>query len=217
MRPIFPAVLLAFLFHGLALAEEAPVDEHAAEMARAGKLHDEAKALREATEARYLDEQIACYKRFLVNRCLDQSRLRHIAEVRKARELEQEAKRLELAAKNRRYAERKAEQAETAPAKAVERAEQEARNRADTEERLKKLSEKDAERIRTEQEAKTRALLDAEERNRREAAEAQRRADEATAAAHRAEVYRTDRQDYEERAKKAAEKKAEKEKKKAAQ
>ena len=73
------------------------------------------------------------------------------------------------------------------------------------------MSEKDAQRIKNEQDAKSRALLDAEERNRHEAAEAQRRAAEAEAAAKRAEQARSDRQDYDERARKAAEKKAGKE------
>ena len=65
-------------------------------------------------------------------------------------------------------------------------------------------------------EAKTRGMLEAEARHRHEAEQARRRADEAAAAAQRAEQARSDREDYDERARKAAEKKAEQEKKNAA-
>ena len=186
------------------------------EVARVARMHDEAKTIRETAEARFIDEQIDCYKRFLVNRCLDQARERRVQDIRRARELDLDASRIELAEKNRKYAERKADEAANAPQQAVERAENEARNRAETEERLRRLSEKDAERIRTEQEAKSRGLREAEARSRHEASEAQRRAEEAAAAAQRAEQARSDKADYEEHARKAAEKKAEKERKNAA-
>jgi len=207
------ALSLAFLFNGFALGADAPSADPAAEMARAAAMRDEASALRGAAEARFSDEEIACYARFLVNRCLDKARERRVVEIRKARQLDLEAGRIELADKNRRFAERQAEQAETAPQKAIERSEQEARNRADSETRLRNLSEKDADRVKREQDAKSRGLIEAEERHRHEAAEAQRRADEASAAAQRAEQARSDREDYAERARKAAEKKAEKDRK----
>jgi len=207
------ALSLAFLFNGFALGADAPSADPAAEMARAAAMRDEASALRGAAEARFSDEEIACYARFLVNRCLDKARERRVVEIRKARQLDLEAGRIELADKNRRFAERQAEQAETAPQKAIERSEEEARNRADSETRLRNLSEKDADRVKREQDAKSRGLIEAEERHRHEAAEAQRRADEASAAAQRAEQARSDREDYAERARKAAEKKAEKDRK----
>lgn len=207
------ALSLAFLFNGFALGADAPEADPAAEMARAATMRDEASALRGAAEARFSDEEIACYSRFLVNRCLDQARERRVVEIRKARQLDLEAGRIELADKNRRFAERQAEQAETAPQKAIERSEEEARNRADSETRLRNLSEKDADRVKREQDAKSRGLIEAEERHRHEAAEAQRRADEASAAAQRAEQARSDREDYAERARKAAEKKVEKDRK----
>ncbi|WP_300442545.1 hypothetical protein [Zoogloea sp.] len=207
------ALSLAFLFNGLVLGADAPEADPAAEMARAATMRDEASALRSTAEARFSDEEIGCYARFLVNRCLDKARERRVVEIRKARQLDLEAGRIELADKNRRFAERQAEQAEVAPQKAIERSEQEARNRADSETRLRNLSEKDADRVKREQDAKSRGLIEAEERHRHEAAEAQRRADEASAAAQRAEQARSDREDYEERARKAAEKKVEKDRK----
>ena len=156
------ALSLAFLFNGFALGADAPAADPAAEMARAAAMRDEASALRGAAEARFSDEEIACYSRFLVNRCLDKARERRVVEIRKARQLDLEAGRIELADKNRRFAERQAEQAETAPQKAIERSEQEARNRADSETRLRNLSEKDADRVKREQDAKSRGLIEAE-------------------------------------------------------
>ena len=166
--------------------------------------------LRGAAEERFRDEEIACYQRFLVNRCIEQARARRVADVRKAREMDNEAGRIELAEKNRRFEERQADAAREAPAKAVERAEQEARNRADSESRLRQFSEKDAARVKREQDGKSQAMEAAADRNRKDAADARRRATEARAAASRAEQATSDRADYEARARKAAEKKAEK-------
>mgnify|MGYP000334859320 CR=1 FL=1 len=180
------------------------------------ELADEAAAIREAATLRFSDEEIACYARFLVNRCIDQARGRRVEAIRQARALDTEADAIELAEKNRRFTERMDDQAANAPQKAIERAELEAKNRADSEARLRQLSEKDADRVKREQDAKTRGMLEAEARHRHEAEQARRRADEATAAAQRAEQARSDREDYDERARKAAEKKAEQEKKNAA-
>lgn len=202
-------LLLALLCQGTVQAQESPVDE-GAEKARAEKMREEAKALREAAEVRFKADEIACYERFLVNSCIDRVRQRHVEDTRQARALDLEAGRIELAEKNRRYAERMAGQAEQAPQKAVEKAEQEARNRADSEARLRALADKDAGRIEREQEGKSRALHEAEARQSKEAADARRRAAEAAAAAQRASQAESDRRAYKERAAKAAEKRAEK-------
>lgn len=212
---LFPLSSLATLMFALPLAGLARADE-APDLARAAALHSEAAAIREAATLRFSDEEIACYARFLVNRCIDQARARRVESIRQARALDTEADAIELAEKNRRFTERMEEQAANAPQKAVERAEQEAKNRAESEARLRQLSEKDAERLKNEQDAKTRGMLEAEARHRHEAEQARRRADEAAAAAQRAEQARSDREDYDERARKAAEKKAEQEKRNAA-
>ena len=129
MRLPVSAALCAFFLAGPALA----ADEPPPDMARAAALRTEAGTIRDAAEARFTDEEIGCYKRFLVNRCLDQAKERRVLEIRRARQMDLEAGRIELADKNRRYTERKAEEAAAAPQKAVERAESEARNRAETE------------------------------------------------------------------------------------
>ena len=214
---LFPLSCLATLIFALSggplRAADAPAVDPEAELARAAALHAEASAIRDAATLRFSDEEIACYARFLVNRCIDQARARRVEAIRRARALDTEADAIELAEKNRRFTERMDEQAANAPQKAVERAELEAKNRADSEARLRQLSEKDAERLKNEQDAKTRGMLEAEARHRHEAEQARRRADEATAAAQRAEQARSDREDYDERARKAAEKKAEQERK----
>lgn len=215
MRPIVSAAFA--LFAAVTLPAIAAEAEPAPDLAHAAHLREDATRIRDAAEARFAEDEPACYKRFLVNRCLDQAKDRRVLEIRRARQMDLEAGRIELADKNRRYAERKAEQSADAPQKAVERAQTEARNRAENEARLRNLSEKDGERIRQEQEAKTRGVLEAEARHRKEAADAQRRAEEAQAAADRAEKARTDKAAYEERAVKNAEKKAEKAKKAAEQ
>ena len=205
------SLLFATLAAGPVGAEDAPLpSDPATELARAEKLKSEAAGLRGAAEERFRDEEIACYQRFLVNRCIEQARARRVADVRKAREMDNEAGRIELAEKNRRFEERQADAAREAPAKAVERAEQEARNRADSESRLRQFSEKDAARVKREQDGKSQAMEAAADRNRKDAADARRRATEARAAASRAEQATSDRADYEARARKAAEKKAEK-------
>ncbi len=205
------SLLLAALAGGPARAQEAAVPaDPAAELARAEKLKTEAATLRRAAEVRFKTEEIACYERFLVNRCIDESRARRVADVRKAREMDNEAGRIELAEKNRRFNERKADEARDAPTKAVERAEQEARNRADSETRLRQFSEKDAARVKREQDGKSQAMQAAADRNRKDTADARRRAAEARAAESRAEQAKSDKAYYNERAVKAAEKKAEK-------
>ena len=87
LRPLTLAVCLSSLcFTALpASAEEAPVVDPAAEVARAKVLKDEASTLRKSAEARFAEEEAACYQRFLVNRCIDQARERRVADVRKAR------------------------------------------------------------------------------------------------------------------------------------
>lgn len=208
------SLLLTLCAAGMSAALAQTAAEPLPDLARADRLKVDAEQIRKVAEERYLDEEIACYERFLVNRCIDKARERRVVEIRRAREMDVEAGRIELAERNRRYAERKAEEAANAPAKALERSEQEARNRAESEARLKELAEKDAARIQREQEGKLRAQQETEARQRHDAAEAVRRKKEAADARLRAEKAIQDKADYEERAKKAAESKAEKDKKK---
>lgn len=64
-------------------------------------LRDEAERLRDEADAVYQTAEAACYKRFLVNRCIDKAKGERLAVVRKARMLEAEAHRLDLVERNR--------------------------------------------------------------------------------------------------------------------
>lgn len=81
---------------------------------------DRATALREAADVRFAEEEQACYKKFLANKCVEEARARHIQAVidaRKldipAREFQREARRAEVDGKTaKRIAEQPARDAE---------------------------------------------------------------------------------------------------------
>ena len=77
-----------------ALAADASVTP---DPARAQALRMQADTLERNAEQRFLHEEAGCYDRFLVNRCLDQARERRLADVREARALNIEARRIERA------------------------------------------------------------------------------------------------------------------------
>ena len=83
-------VIVLSLLAGIARAADATPDP-AAELARARALREQAGTLRDAAEARFDDENAACFKRFLVNRCIDQAKQRRLADVRKARDIDRKS------------------------------------------------------------------------------------------------------------------------------
>jgi hypothetical protein len=89
------------------------------DLERATRLRNDAKALREQADDTLRATEPGCYARFLVNRCLTQAKEARLGSMRKARDLESEAIRLELAEKQRLAAERAAAErdvpARTAP------------------------------------------------------------------------------------------------------
>ena len=78
---------------------------------QAARLRDDARALRTQAEDRLRAAEPECYKRFLVNRCLADAKEARLETIRKARELEAEASRIELAERWREAAERGADRA----------------------------------------------------------------------------------------------------------
>ncbi len=64
-------------------------------------LKTEGKALRKQAEETFQQERQECYRKFLVNRCIDQAKQRRLATINQARVLEREARTLELAEKQR--------------------------------------------------------------------------------------------------------------------
>ena len=206
-------------------AQAAPAaDASPASSASHRAVSDQVEALRVQAENQrqqaayeFNQQEIACYKLFRVNHCIDQAKQRRIQQVRAARAVDLEADRLSLEDKNLRYTEHKAEAQENEPRKAVEQAETEARNRADTERRLQDMAEKDTARVQREQEGPQRAAAAQAERIRKDAESAQRRAEEAADARARATQARDDRAAYARRNAEAAQKKAEKARKAQAQ
>ena len=165
---------------------------------RIAKLKDEAAQLREQAESRYQAIEPECHKRFLVNSCIDAAKQERLDTIRKARALESEARKLDLAQRQRIAAEAMREnpgapQRASAPAgDAVIRPQPEA-------ERLRRERERDASIAQREEQA-NRAAKDAERASERSKA--------AEAAAQRAEQAARERARYEERIREYEEKKA---------
>lgn len=88
----------------LALWSAPAVQAAQADAERIAALRADASAVRDETERAYAAEMPACYERFLVNRCIAQAKARRVEGVKKARALDIEATRLELAEKQRQAA-----------------------------------------------------------------------------------------------------------------
>lgn len=167
---------------------------------RISRLNDEAAQLRTQAEAKYQAIEPECHTRFLVNSCIDAAKQERLDAIRKARALESEARKLDLAQRQRAAAEAMREnagapQSASAPSPAgdaVIRPQPEA-------ERLR--NERAREATTAERDARTaRATQDAERASERSKA--------AEAAAQRAEQAARERARYEERIREYEEKKA---------
>ncbi|WP_241762823.1 hypothetical protein [Aromatoleum aromaticum] len=75
-----------------------------ADLEHAERLRDEARALRAEADDALRRAEPACYERFLVNHCIAQAKEQRLDKIRKARAIEAEANRLELAEKQRQAA-----------------------------------------------------------------------------------------------------------------
>ena len=187
-----------FLGMSQARAEESP------DLERAKAMREEAKSLRDTAERTYEVEVPQCYRRFLVNHCLDKAKAARIKTIREARDMDIEAGHLELADKQRRAA----EEGRTVPDRSVDKtipAPSDIGNVNDgVEQRAGQLrQEREAAAARTEAEA---AAL----RTQRDAERAAARAKTEADAAERAEQAVRDRERYEERLRKAEERMKEK-------
>ncbi|MDR0633392.1 MAG: hypothetical protein LBF91_00245 [Azoarcus sp.] len=109
-----PLILLACAFLAATATPAAAEDNGNAppEAARGiDDLRGEAERLRDEAETAYQAAEAACYGRFLVNSCISDAKAGRLATIRRARALEAEAYRLELA-ERRRAATETAEKAE---------------------------------------------------------------------------------------------------------
>lgn len=102
-----PRRLLFILLLTPALCAHADTSDDIIERARA--IVAEGNQLREAANQGFAAAEAACYRRFLVNRCLAKARQERLADIQQARELEIAGKRMELAERQRMAAERQAE------------------------------------------------------------------------------------------------------------
>ncbi|MDR2688171.1 MAG: hypothetical protein LBB76_00225 [Azoarcus sp.] len=102
-------VLLAVVLHGVsAMAAEATNEDTQDVLKtsedtarRIGALRDEAETLRAEAETVYQRTEAGCYQRFMVNHCINKAKAERLATIRRARELEAEARRLDLAERQR--------------------------------------------------------------------------------------------------------------------
>lgn len=100
-----PNSRLAALLLSLFVAHAHAADDRSAETARIDQLKGEAQQVRDQADAQYESTEAACYARFMVNRCIDQAKQARLEEIRRARVIEAEARKLELAERQRVAAE----------------------------------------------------------------------------------------------------------------
>ena len=149
------------------LAQAAPNAEQEADwkarLERADAMRSEADRRLDAAEALYKEQDLACYKKFLVNRCRDNA-YQEFAEARRAaKRLENEGKAIERQVKKEQFSARDLEAAAAAPAREAELQAREAETAA-----ARSQAEITEARKRAEQERQ------AEEGAKRKAAEAER-------------------------------------------
>lgn len=202
---LLPPLLLA-AFSATALAAEGDLE-------RAEALRSDAKALRDQADDTLRATEPGCYERFLVNRCLANAKEARLESIRKARELEAEAGRLEVAERQRLAQERGLTAPAAAPAPA---APTEPRPIAPSAAPSKGAPAGadvpvDPEAIRRERqiEAERAAAAAQAERRALDAEKAREREEAAADAAERAEKAKRDRERYDERIREREAKKAE--------
>jgi colicin import membrane protein len=187
LSALLPLALLLSAPVVLAQADAPP------DLERARELTQQARELRAEAEITFSAKERTCYERFRVNRCIENARQTRLEQIRQARAMEIESRRIELAEKQRQVAEADLPQpesiapAEPQPAPTIAPADNTA-----------------AEAIRAQREAEAAA---AEARAQADRAESDARRAEARAraeasAAERAEQARRDRERYDERIRK---------------
>lgn len=196
--PIRPLSLL-FLLSGLSLnvlaAEPSPAVPQPTTLEEAAAQRKAADQMREAAETRFAEEEVACYKKFLVNDCLVDAKKRRTQSMIEARNLEAPARDFEREAHRADVEAREAQRAKEMPQRELEQKEQgeayRAEEAAKAAEREKKLADKEAQAAKArEKAAKDQAKRQAklEKRNKKIAESAAKRAqEEAKAAAKAAE------------------------------
>ena len=104
------AVLLTLSPGTARAADTSSATQDSADSARMTELQAQAKALRAEAETTFQAAEPACYKKFLVNRCIDQAKQLRLETIQRARALESEAHQLKLEQRQRAAAEAQAAQ-----------------------------------------------------------------------------------------------------------
>lgn len=118
---------------------------------QAEELRNEGATRKAAAEKRFAEEEAACNRKFLVNQCREEAKLRRIPEVDEARRLEIEGKRLEQAVRQEQFADSEARRAAEVPEREADwrkRAGETGARRQETDSRIESRQaqkEKDAE------------------------------------------------------------------------
>lgn len=138
-------LLMALLFSPVLWAQTpAQPQSLSLEEAQAQRIH--AEAMKSEAEQRYASEQAACYKKFLVNDCLEAARNRHTQSLNEARTLDKAGREVEREAHRQEVEAKEARRTAAASQRAVEQQAQAEAYRAEeagkVAERERKLAEK---------------------------------------------------------------------------
>ena len=148
-----PAVALATLLvlARAALAQGAPVPQTLEE---ADAQRARAEQMRRDADARYAEEQQACYAKFLVNDCLDAAKKKRTATMIEARELDLPAREFQRDAKRADVDARDRKRADEAPQRAAEQQQQAEAFRAEEARRAAEREQKIADKARQAEEGR---------------------------------------------------------------
>ena len=109
---------------------------------RARSLQEQGKEMRKEADLRLEEETRACWKKFLVTRCMDQAKQVKYERFDEARKLEQEARNIERELRRREAAARAARWAEELPQREADAAAQAERNRQAQQEAMERVDRK---------------------------------------------------------------------------
>jgi hypothetical protein len=126
-------ILLLLLSHPLGAQTTAATasPEKPKTLEQAAAQRERSTQMRNEAEKRYVTEQDACYKKFLVNSCLDDAKKRHTQSMIEARNLDIPAREFQREAHRTDVEAKEAQRAADLPAREAEQKEQAERYRAD--------------------------------------------------------------------------------------
>ena len=146
MNVLKTPLVLSLLVVGSALAQQAaPPDERATRLDHAQRLHDQAAAIRSEADRAHASAVTECWKKFLVNACLQEADKAQREQQVKAREIDKEAREIEREVKRQDVAEHEARRVAEAPERAAAAAARAEKNRREAEAAQDEVRRKQAE------------------------------------------------------------------------